>query len=98
MAAGDAYYGQHGHLNGNVVCGSGGDIVYSGSGYETATAGLGNDSFYSGSGGGLVIAETVAAQQANALDVVNNFQVATGELGKGTICISTRPCHRPRSS
>lgn len=82
--AGDAYYGQHGHLNGNVVCGSGGDIVYSGSGYETATAGLGNDSFYSGSGGGLVIAETVAAQQANALDVVNNFQVATGELGKGT--------------
>jgi hypothetical protein len=82
--AGDAYYGQHGHLNGNVVCGAGGDIVYSGSGYETATAGLGNDSFYSASGGGLVIAETVAAQQANALDVVNNFQVATGELGKGT--------------
>jgi hypothetical protein len=82
--AADAYYGQKGHLYGNVVCGSGGDYVYSGSGYETATAGLGNDVFYAGAGGGLVINETAAAQHANELDTVANFQVATGVAGQGT--------------
>lgn len=81
--AGDAYYGQNGHLYGTLICGDGGDYVYSGSGYESVAAGKGNDIFYSGNGGGLVINETAAAQRANALDTVTNFQVAGG-VGTGT--------------
>jgi hypothetical protein len=81
---GDAYYGQHGHLNGTLTCGNGGDYVYSGSGYEVATAGLGNDVFYAGAGGRLTINEKASAQLVGAVDIVSNFQVATGAAGLGT--------------
>lgn len=82
--AGDLYYGTQGQLSGTVVCGSGGDLVYTGSDSEYATGGLGNDYFAAGTGGSLILQEGVANQVANGWDTVSNFQAYNAASGTGT--------------
>jgi hypothetical protein len=83
-AASDLYYGTNGKLSGTVVCGSGGDVVYTGSDSENVTGGLGNDYIVAGTGGGLTLREGVANQAANGWDTVSNFQAYSAVSGAGT--------------
>ncbi|WP_298356315.1 hypothetical protein [Rhodoblastus sp.] len=82
--AGDLYYGTQGKLSGTVICGSGGDLVYTGSDSEYVTGGLGNDYFVAGTGGSLILREGVANQAANGWDTVVNFQAYNAASGTGT--------------
>lgn len=82
--AGDYYDGPAGKEIGGIVCGNGGDYVFTGSGLEVVTAGLGNDYFAMANGGETVIQELGAYQQSNGVDAIVNFQTYNAAAAQGT--------------
>jgi hypothetical protein len=82
---GDLYIGTAGQLYGAVVCGAGGDYIYTGSDVESIVAGKGNDSITCGDNGRTILTETASQQLSNGWDTVANFQTATGAPNVGTL-------------